>query len=95
MSVTSLISFKCSILQIEFVLHIICALHGFRIGVITDCAMAAKMGESLAEVAKVYQCASECNLHAACPVPMAILKAIEVEAGLALPRPVLIRFDRE
>ena len=30
MCVTSLISFKCSILQIVFVLHTICALHGFR-----------------------------------------------------------------
>jgi hypothetical protein len=42
---------------------------------------------------EVYKCASKCHLHASCPVPMAILKAIEVEAGLALPRPVLVQFE--
>ena len=75
----------------------------FRIEIITDCEMLKKMGESLVEVeqkdvlnpqihSKIYQCASECHIHTSCPVPMAILKAIEVEAGLALPRPVTIHF---
>jgi len=70
----------------------------------SDCEMVAKMGESLVELdqwdalkpllhSEVYQCASECSLHTTCPVPMAILKAIEVEAGLALPRPVLVQFE--
>jgi hypothetical protein len=31
--------------------------------------------------------------HIACPVPVAILKAIEAEVGLALPRDVTIHFD--
>jgi hypothetical protein len=34
-------------------------------------------------------------VHPACPVPSGILKAIEVEAGLALPRDVTIRVSRE
>lgn len=37
-----------------------------------------------------YQLATRCRAHAACPVPSAILKAIEVAAGLALPCDVVI-----
>ena len=33
--------------------------------------------------------------HAACPVPVGIIKAIEVEAGLALPRDVEIKISAE
>jgi hypothetical protein len=75
-----------------------------RIEVTSECEMVAKMGESLAELdcrdvlkppvdSEVYKVASEHGLHAACPVPMAVLKAIEVESGLALPRPVLVHFE--
>ena len=32
--------------------------------------------------------------HAACPVPVGILKAVEVEAGLALPADVSIKVSR-
>lgn len=35
----------------------------------------------------------ECPTHVTCPVPVAILKAIEVEVGAALPRDVVIRFE--
>ena len=76
----------------------------FKIEVTTDCEMLTKMGESLMEVDQkdvlkpqihynIYQCASECHIHTSCPAPMAILKAIEVEAGLALPRPVTVHFQ--
>jgi len=75
-----------------------------RVGITSDCEMVTEMGKSLAELDQedalksllqsgVYQCASECSLHVSCPVPMAVLKAIEVEAGLALPRPVLVHFE--
>ena len=75
-----------------------------RVKVTTDCEKVTRLGESLLELdqwealkpqvdSQVYKCASECRLHGACPVPMAILKAIEVEAGLALPRPVLVQFE--
>jgi hypothetical protein len=40
----------------------------------------------------VYRCAAECNLCASCAVPAGILKAVEVESGLALPRPIMITF---
>jgi hypothetical protein len=42
---------------------------------------------------EVYQCASKHRLCASCAVPMAILKAIEVETGLALPRPVVVNLE--
>jgi hypothetical protein len=38
----------------------------------------------------VFQCMQH---HVSCPVPLAILKAIEVEVGAALPRDVVIRFE--
>ena len=37
--------------------------------------------------------AKYCN-HAACPVPAGIIKAIEVEAGLALPADVTIKLSK-
>lgn len=33
--------------------------------------------------------------HAACPVPAGIIKAVEVEAGLALPKDVSIKLSRD
>ena len=40
----------------------------------------------------VYQSAAKHIRHTACPVPAAILKAIEVETGVALPKDVTIKF---
>lgn len=77
----------------------------FRVDVTTNCEMITRMGDLLGEIdlkdtlkphidSNIYQCASRCNVHIACPIPMAILKAIEVEAGLALPRPVTVHFQQ-
>jgi hypothetical protein len=33
--------------------------------------------------------------HAACPVPVGIIKAVEIEAGLALPKDVSIKLSKE
>jgi len=41
----------------------------------------------------VWQCACAHIQHPSCPVPMGILKAIEVELDLALPRDVVIHFE--
>jgi hypothetical protein len=43
-------------------------------------------------VASTSHCA---GLHAACPVPVGIVKAVEVAAGLALPKDVCIKVSRE
>lgn len=77
---------------------------GVRIN--SDCEMLASMNEELAEVkwrgkdhevfrpipeSAVYQAAG-CHLrHTGCPIPAAIVKAIEVEVGIAVPRDVTIR----
>lgn len=42
----------------------------------------------------VLELASQICAHAACPVPVGIIKAIEVEAGLALPRDVEIKIQK-
>ncbi|MEJ2739063.1 MAG: hypothetical protein P8105_04420 [Dehalococcoidia bacterium] len=70
----------------------------------TKCEMLRKITEELAvlnlhEVLKpagksiVYESAGGAGTHAACPVPMAIIKAVEVETGMALPRPVSLVFE--
>lgn len=41
----------------------------------------------------VWQCACRSLQHSCCPVPIAILKAIEVELDLALPKDVVIHFE--
>ena len=41
----------------------------------------------------VYQSAAKHIRHTACPIPTAILKAIEVEVGVALPKDVTITFS--
>lgn len=41
----------------------------------------------------VYEAAGPTLRHAACPVPMAVLKAIEAEVGAALPKDVTVTFE--
>jgi hypothetical protein len=47
------------------------------------------------EPPRIWQLAAKHRLHAACPIPVGILKAIEVEAGLALPADVSITLSRQ
>ncbi len=73
----------------------------------SDCEHIQKLAAGLTEVDPLreitfrgagpltYELASEHCAHAACPVPVGILKAIEVEAGLALPKDVTITVTRE
>ena len=42
----------------------------------------------------LYELAPQCLAHPACPVPSGIVKAIEVEAGLALPADVSIKVSK-
>jgi hypothetical protein len=43
----------------------------------------------------IYRAAAQCKTHAACPVPSAILKAIEVALGMALPADVHMSIRKE
>ncbi|MCU0507697.1 MAG: hypothetical protein MUC34_04710 [Anaerolineae bacterium] len=42
----------------------------------------------------IYQATPQCLSHPACPVPSGILKAIEVEAGFALPKDASIKVSK-
>jgi len=72
----------------------------------TECEMVRKMQEDIAEVDMlaiftnhminpVYKSASQHVRHVACPVISGILKAIEAEAGLSVPRDVSIVFSKD
>jgi len=85
--------------------HIECRVNEDYQAIVTvesECKQVQRFGESLdgitafGEVGNpicetcVYRAASECRLHAACPVPAATIKGIEAAAGLALPADVTI-----
>lgn len=72
----------------------------------TDCEMVLKMLEDIATLDRfaplrghqnnpVYLSAAKRLKHAACAVPSAILKAVEVEAGLNVAKDVVIRFNKD
>ncbi len=75
----------------------------FSVKVESDCEMVDRLGKEIAELTlmdafkriidnPVYRKGSACLRHVSCPVPSGILKALEVEAGLAVPRDVKIEF---
>jgi hypothetical protein len=43
----------------------------------------------------VYEKAGQCGLHNSCPVPSGVLKAAEVELGLALKKDAVIEFHEK
>ena len=72
----------------------------------TNCEMVRKMLADIAHVDQrvtligfrdnpIYLSAAKHLKHVACPVPSAILKAIETEAGLNVPKDARIEFVRE
>ncbi|MDW7674207.1 MAG: hypothetical protein SCK28_06705 [Bacillota bacterium] len=79
------------------------------INIETNCAHIKKMEEGLKEKeldgitesfakfssSSIYQLADKHCRHLACPVPCGIIKAIEVESGMALPKEVEITISKE
>jgi hypothetical protein len=73
----------------------------------SECKAIQRLAENLTEVdpfkeisfrrqmPRTYEAAHQYCSHAACPVPSGIIKAIEVEAGLALPMDVTIRISKD
>jgi len=72
----------------------------------TECEMVRKMLEDISALDimaafagfpnnPVYRSAGRHLKHAACPVPAGILKALEVEAGLNVPKDVSIIFVKD
>ena len=72
----------------------------------SECEMVKALGEELGELdwskgvletivtSGVYRAASKHLKHVDCPVPCALLKAIEVEVGIALPQKVSIEIEK-
>ena len=72
----------------------------------SGCAMVQKMAAEIASLGRrdaltgllsnpVYLAAGRHLKHAACPVPAAVLKALEVEAGLNVMKDATITFEKE
>jgi hypothetical protein len=57
---------------------------------LSGCVKALSMRELFAPLTRnlVYASAEQCGCHASCVVPSAILKAVEVAMGMAVPRDV-------
>ena len=75
----------------------------FSVTITSECPMVSKLETEIAELAlrdafrnfvnnPVYRKGAACLRHVACPVPSGILKALEVEAGLNVPKDVSITF---
>ena len=78
----------------------------FAVSVTSECQMVSKLGAEIAELTMmdafkrlmdnpVYRKGSICLRHVACPVLSGILKALEVEAGLNVPKDASITFITE
>ena len=80
--------------------------HGCILDIHSECAAIQRLAQHLTEVdpfkeisfrrqlPQTYEAAHQYCSHAACPVPSGIIKAVEVEAGLALPRDVSIKISK-
>ncbi|WKY47655.1 hypothetical protein Q5O24_15090 [Eubacteriaceae bacterium ES3] len=77
-----------------------------KLDIVSECPAFKDLSDQLGEVdgmtcimdkigeGPVYEaCRINCK-HSACPVPMGILKAVEVEAGLALPKDVTVNITK-
>ena len=77
-----------------------------KVHITSECAAIQRLAAELTEVEpfkeisfrrdipKTYELGMKYCTHAACPVPVAIVKAIEIEAGLALPTDVTIKLSK-
>ena len=77
-----------------------------RLRIASECDAIQKMAEELTEVnpyqeisfrramPKIHEAGHKFCTHAACPVPVGIVKAMEIEAGLALPTDVTIKLSK-
>ena len=77
-----------------------------KLNIESECAAIRKMAEELTEVEpykeisfkrampKIHEAGHKFCTHAACPVPVGIVKAVEIEAKLALPTDVTIKLTK-
>jgi hypothetical protein len=78
----------------------------YEVKITSECDMVSQLGAEIRELTlmdafrravdnPVYKKGAHCLKHVACPVPSGILKALEVEAGLNVPKDVTITFVKE
>jgi len=77
-----------------------------KLNIASECPAMQKMAEELKEVnpyeevsfrrkmPKIHEAGHKHCTHAACPVPVGIIKAVEIEAKLALPTDVTIKLSK-
>ncbi len=77
-----------------------------KLAIQSDCAAITRLASQLYEVDPfqeitfrrsgplTFQMSNQYCSHTACPVPVGIIKAVEVEAGLALPMDVTIKVSK-
>ncbi len=77
-----------------------------KIQITSECAAIRRMAEELTEVEpfkeisfkrampKIHELGHKHCAHAACPVPVGIVKAVEIEAKLALPTDMSIKLSK-
>lgn len=78
----------------------------FSVKIRSECPMVTELAAEISDIElmeifkpilenPVHRKASGALRHAACPVVSGIIKAVEVEAGMALPKKVEIEFDED
>jgi hypothetical protein len=78
----------------------------YTLKISSECEMVVKLAKEVPELTMmdafkrildnpVFRKGATCLKHVACPVPSAVLKALEVEAGLNVPKDVSITFVKE
>lgn len=77
-----------------------------HIAIQSECKSIQRLGQELVQVSPfqeisfrrstplTHQLGAKYCAHAACPVPVGIIKAVEIEAGLALPADVTIKLSK-
>lgn len=77
-----------------------------KLSIESECSAIQKMAEELNEVEpykeisfkrtmpRIHEAGYKFCTHAACPVPVGIIKAVEIEAKLALPTDVTIKLSK-
>jgi hypothetical protein len=78
----------------------------FSVTITSECEMVGKLAKEITELTlmdayksllnnPVYTKGASCLRHVSCPVPCGILKALEVEAGLNVPKDCVIHFVKD
>ena len=94
--------------QCGFATVVIASMNGkvCSLSITSDCEAIQKLASELTEVEPyreisfnknlplTFEMAAKCCPHAACPVPVGIIKAVEIEAGMAVPADVSIKLSK-